>query len=510
MYTLMAAHEFTHIYGNTHKSSASFIDNQSLTVLDLPEMKPHRIITLCILIIAAIGMFLPVLAQEDMLEEQNLLQVRPQIECPPLQQPLPAVIEAPSIQGTGDFVRAAGGIKFFRGNIRIAADKATYDTSTATGKMENVTFTTCTGIRPDYRIVAKEVTLLADRVRARNVSLYIGRLKVLALPALRFRVGGRGGSANIFPHPGYDRFDGLTLSQEFKFVDNDRADAAADLRLTTRGGIQGEIRGIYGIDGKRIDLPGRSLNYESLRSNALQMPHEIAEPLCSPEELRKADPARLYARGVFSLRQRTYDIVNEGLIVYRQPEFALRYLAKGINLTKTKLDPRLEIYPELNTSWGRFREEPGVDSFTQRTNMSALVALNVLPLGQFTAVQPVIFHNWASYETGDYYQSTAWAIDASHLTKNGGFLSARYIKRNESGVTPFQFDNIDVRREYQAGLQVRFGKHVVGLVTSYDADKKEIYEWEALYGYRTDCLANWVQYNSRIQHISFHFALINL
>ena len=437
-------------------------------------------------------------------------QVRPQISCPPLEQPFPAVIEAPSIQTTDSFVKAVGGIRFSRGHIRITADDATYDANTSIGRMNHVTFTTCDNTKPDYKITAREVTLLPGRFRGRHVSLYLGNYKVITLPNLKFRMGGRGGSANIFPTPGIDDKDGVTLSQNLRFADADRFRANADLRLTSKSGIQGEVQGIYGIDGNLMQYPGRTLNYESIRNNALKMPQELALHVCSPEELRKLDAARLYGIGVFTLKQRVYDVMDQALIVYRQPEFAMKYVAEGLNFTKTELDPRLEIYPEVTTSWGRFREVPGPEGFIQRRNVSALVALNVLPLGRNTAVQPVFFHNWANYQNGDYYQTNAWAIDASHIARNGGIFSARYIKRNDSGVTPFQFDNVDILKEYQAGFQFRFSKYIVGLVTSYNADKNQLYEWEVLYGYTTDCLASWVLYNSRIQRVSFNVALINL
>lgn len=479
-------------------------------MLDLPKMKPHRIITLCILLLAVASLLSPALSQQDILEERDMPQVRPQISCPPLDQPLPAVIEAPSFQGAGSLVRATGGIKFSRGRIRIIADDATYDANTTIGTMNHVTFTTCDNLRPDYRIVAKEVTLLPGRFRARHVALYLGGIRVITLPNLRFKMGGNGGSAKIFPTPGFDNQDGVTLSQTLRFADASRFRAAADLRLTTNSGIQGEVQGVYGIDGGLMDLPGRTFSYESLRGNALKMPQEIAVAPCSSEVLRQLDAARLYGIGVFSLKQRVYDVMDQGLIVYRQPEFAMKYVAEGLNFTKTKLDPRLEIYPEVTASWGRFKEVPGPNGFIQRENVSALLALNVLPLGRNTAVQPVFFHNWANYQNGDFYQSNSWAIDASHITKNGGIVSARYIKRNDSGVTPFQFDNVDILKEYQAGFQMRINKYVVGLVTSYNADNNQFYEWEALYGYTTDCLASWVLYNSRIQRVSFHVALINL
>ena len=312
--------------------------------------------------------------------------------------------------------------------------------------MKNVSFTTCPRLRPDYHLTASEVTLLPNnRLRARGASLFLGSFRVLALPMIKMRVGGRNASAAVFPRPGFDKRDCVTLSQNFRLIDEDNLRTNADLRLTSLHGIQGQVETYYALNGNLDELPGRYLSYNSLRSRATSLPRELAEG-CTPQNLRYNGAATLRGFGRVTLRQRTYDIRNEGLVVYRQPEMGLTYLARQISLTHTQLDPRLEIYPEITASWGRFKETPGLGEFTDRRSVNMSAAVNLLPLGPSTTVQPIISHVFSAYGTGDTYHATAYAIDASHIWPNGGYMSMRYIKRNQFGVTPFIFDSVDIFR----------------------------------------------------------------
>ncbi|MHB9036736.1 MAG: hypothetical protein ACYC64_08720 [Armatimonadota bacterium] len=280
--------------------------------------------------------------------------------------------------------------------------------------------------------------------------------------------------------------------------------------MTSRSGVQGQLTGIYGIDGNLEQFPGRFLTYESLRSDVLDLPKEPVGGPCAPGSMEPTDAARLRAFGTFSLKQRAFDIKNTSLIVYRQPELGLDCIGKQINLTKTKLDPRLDIYPEIITTFGRYREAPGLPGYTERGLLAASAGINFLSLGPSTTVQPVFSHTWATYSTGDFYQQAAYAIDASHLWPNSSFVSLRYIARSESGITPFQFDNVDIFHEFQGALQANFNKHTIGAILSYDIDANQLYDWEAMYGWQSDCLAGWIRWSNRTQRLSFNVTLINL
>jgi len=407
-------------------------------------------------------------------------------------------------------LRASGNVRLRTGVERLTASSAEYNTANDTGTLKDATFTTCANSAPDYHLAAREISLLGNnRIRAKGIGLYIGNFRVLALPFIKLRVGGRSATRHIFPRPGFDQADGFTLAQDFRLIDDDRLRTNADLRFTSRMGVQGQIYSIFGFDGDIIDLPGRYLTFDSLRSGVLELPPQT-DVNC--QSIAGPDPraARLTGFGTFTLRQRTYNINNTHLAVYRQPELGMTYTASQINLTGTRLDPRLEIYPQAITNWGLFRESPGAASYTGRTTAGVISAINILPLGPNTAVQPVLGYDWSGYSNGDNYRVGSIGMDASHLWGNGSIGSVRYIKRHESGRTPFQFDRVEINQELQSAVQVQYGKYVAGLVVGYNFDNGSVYDWEVMYGWRTDCLGTSVRYDHRLQRLSLGVSLMNL
>jgi len=423
----------------------------------------------------------------------------------------PVIVEAASIQSRGSLILAAGGVSFLSNKHRVWASEVAYDTRTMNATMKDVVFTTCDKPRPDYRFVARKLSLLShNRIHAQGASLFVGQFKVFTLPSVKLAIGGKGVSTDTFPRPSFDKDDGFGIAQKLALVDADRLQVNADVRLTIKRGLEGEVDNTWGIDGNLTGLPGRFLTYDSLRSSALTMPRSFGS---EPEQLARLSTlgvARFRQFGRFSLKQRTYDIRNTGLVVYRQPQLGLTYTADALNLTRCELDPRLRIYPQIETSWGRFRETPGAAGLTGRTNVGIVVGANVLPLGRRTALQPVFACSTSSYAGGMSYNTSAYAVDAGHVFPDGSIASLRYIKRNQSGASPFMFDTVQIFREVQGAFQVRIGPGVLGFVAGFDADTGKTYDWEILLGHHTDCIATWFTWHSRLQRFMVDAALINL
>jgi len=154
----------------------------------------------------------------------------------------------------------------------------------------------------------------------------------------------------------------------------------------------------------------------------------------------------------------------------------------------------------------RLRTVTGVQTCALPISMTA----NLLPLGRSAAIQPMVMYGISSYGNDSSYRTWGYGVDASRLFPSGAIVTARYIKRNDSGKSPFLFDTVDVFREFQGAFQVPIGKHILGFVAGLNVDTGTVYDWEALYGYRTDCLATWVTWHSRLQRLSFNVAIINL
>ncbi len=315
----------------------------------------------------------------------------------------------------------------------------------------------------------------------------------------------------MFPRPSYDKDDGFGLAQEFRLADTDRFRALADLAFKSKRGLEWQIEYEYSLDGTLAPLPGRFLPNEVQQNSMPVMPMiPISLKRASSEQRDSETMARLRQFGRFSLKQRAYDIRNTGLLVFRQPELGLTYIAPHIDLAGTDLDPRLQLYPQIVVTWGRYKETPGREEFTSRTGVNLAMTANLLSLGRSTAIQPIVVYGVSNYGNDSSYRTWGYGIDFSHLFSSGAIMTARYIKRSDSGKSPFLFDTVDVFKEFQGAFQVPIGKHIVGFVAGLNVDTKKVYDWEALYGYRTDCLAAWVTWHSRLQRISFDAAIINL
>lgn len=435
--------------------------------------------------------------------------VKPQPVCG-VAAPQPVIACAPCYEMIGPIIRTEGGIALQKGNQRFRASAVEYDTETQIGIAHNVFFTTCNSQRPDWHITASRVVLLPNnRLQAKNAALYVGRTRVLALPSMKLRVGGRSPTSAVFPRPGYDHRDGVTLAQSLRLTDTSRSRTTIDVKFTTLHSIEAVLNSVYGVGGRLTALPGRHLTYGSMRSRALNVPQPVVGS-CDPELLRPTGAARIQPFGIITLRQRTYDARNLGLVVFRQPELGIAYTGGQLSTTRGKLDPRIELYPQVTVSWGRFKEIPGSPDFESRTQLAVHGSLNALWLGTNTTVQPVGIATYARYGDGQVFKTVGFGVDAAHLARDGSYYSARYITRTSSGSTPFLFDNIDIAKEADVAVQRYFGKGVAGLALCYDADHGSLFDWEVMLGKRTDCLGTYIRWDNRFKRFGFDVALINL
>ncbi len=424
--------------------------------------------------------------------------------------PTPVCLSASSFELQGSKLFARGGMRLQKGAQRFLASEAEYDMDAETGTARKVYLTTCSCERPDYHITAGSLFIRPnDKLIARNVSVYLGRTKLLTLPRMALRLGGRSSTSSIFPRVGNDSRDGITLRQALRVIDTNQARSTLDLKFTQKHSIQSSLNARYGVGGRLVDFPGRYITYGTRRSRELNVPQPIAND-CDPQLLRPTDAAHLQPFGLFTMRQRTYDANDPGLVVYRQPELGVSYLGSQLSFTKQKLDPRLELYPQVIASWGLYKETPGQDTSLSRTQVVMQGAVNTLWLGPRTTIQPIGIVSYADYPEGQSFRTWGWGIDAAHLSRNDAYFSARYISRTSSGSTPFQFDNIDIKRELDVTAQTYLHRHVFGLALNYNVSDMTLYDWEVLYGQRTDCLGMYIRWNNRFRHLSFDIGLINL
>lgn len=468
-----------------------------------------RTAAICVVLLAFFGTSALHAYDNPVAPVQDSNVVKPQPECTSF-APVPLSVSSPFYEMIGPVLRTGGGVTLQKGNERFRASQIEYNTDTEIGVAHNVFFTTCTAGRPDWHITASRVVLLPNhKLQARNVALYIGRSRVLMLPSMKLSVGGRSATSAVFPRPGYDRRDGVTLAQTLRVTDTSHSRTTLDLKFTTLHSIEAMLSSTYGVGGRLTPFPGRYLTYGSMRSRALNAPQPPVGN-CDPQLLRPTGAAHLQPFGTITLRQRTYDARNLGLVVFRQPEFGIAYVGGQLSTAKGRLDPRIELYPQITASWGRFKEIPGESDYETRSQVAIQGSFNALWLGTNTAVQPIGIATYAAYGDGQAFRTLGFGIDATHLARDGSYYSARYISRTSNGSTPFLFDNIDIAKEVDVAVQRYFGKGVVGIALCYDADSGSLFDWEVMLGRRTDCLGTYVRWDNRFKRFGFDVALINL
>ena len=148
-------------------------------------------VTACVIVSAILGA-LPLRAQDSpVVPVRDSDVLKPQPICS-VAAPVPVSVSADFYEMLGPIVRTGGRALFQKGNERITADSVEYNTDTEAGVARDVFFTTCSNARTDWHVTASRATLLPNRkLHFRNVAVYIGGWKVLALPSMKARGWGR-------------------------------------------------------------------------------------------------------------------------------------------------------------------------------------------------------------------------------------------------------------------------------------------------------------------------------
>lgn len=419
------------------------------------------------------------------------------------------VIEADSISTSGVFVRASGNVFVRSGGFKIRASEIWFDTEKKLGSMDQATFTTCDKTSPDYRLEARNLTLLpGDRIRARGVALYIGRFRVISLRSVTLAAGRRAFATDVFPRPSYDEQEGAGIAQKLSLVNTDRWNLTADLRFTTRRGLVWEAESDWGINGELTPLPSRLLTSDSLQFGGMSIFQMFAPS--SQTDSNSPSGASLRQSVRFAVKQRIHHIQYPGLAVSRQPEISFSYVGRTLGLKNAGMDSRLLLHPAVVFSLGRYEDNVSGGGLRGRIGLETAAAFNLLHSRHKVAVQPVIGYSFYNYEGDQAYSIRLWGLDIARIFQNGSFFSLRYLNRAESGTSPFVFDTVQVAHDFQGSFQFRLGSQILGFAAGYDAKSREFYGWRSMVGYCTDCVATWFSWDSVQRRLMLGIALINL
>jgi|GEM_PF-3765520 len=422
------------------------------------------------------------------------------------------ILEAPSIVGTESFYNAEGPVLMHSGNKRITASSLTFDAITGKAIIKNAVITSCTQTPAHFSIEARKLSLSKTGwAEADKLSIRLGRTKIFYIPWIKLHFSEQGGGQTMFPMVWYDSTDGISISKSILLYETKRIESAVNAKITTKNGTQGLASVVYGIDGELAPLPGRDLGDTYWAPGAISEFRSVMEtyPTGYPDSLGKyASKLRLYTN--YAVKQRIDDIGNNAITVFKRPEVGVHYIGQPLDRFVKTHDPRLTLSPAVDLSWSRMREDPSDLGSVERVKLSVSAAFNLFDMGKNTAIQPIVNQVWYKYRNIRDYQILTYGLDASHVYNDGSHANLRYLNRTGRGTAIFESDDIDVHQEIQAATTIMRGNRRLSLMSAYDFQKHNLYDWEFGYGYATDCLDVGAYYNRRLQRIGAKLVLKNL
>jgi hypothetical protein len=384
-------------------------------------------------------------------------------------------------------------------------------------KAFNANFTTCIKPTPDYHITAHELTVSNTRsrtVRAKHVSLWLGRTKIITLPSMKRNFGRK--VDNAVPMPGYSKENLAVLRLRDDVLDEPKVWFNYDFQLSVLRTPQLSSVYEYDLGNPDEDQPPprtrRFAAFEPLRT-ALETTPALLNGSVPEEDIKRVS---LY--GMLSTGNYVYNRKRTDIRVIRLPEIGISFR----NILNRQ-QPTSEDAPKSVFGTGFFspanwfiNAEAGLGYFQERptnTNSTRLSfrADATSPLFRISGPVYVRYGGtaWANlYNHNNAYTLLSPEAELNILLRPNTLIGAAYRYQQDFGKTPFLFDQRDVKHE----LRLRYA--FLGAHWAYDTEIK--YDMERLRAYdsvfsirrRLDCLESGVAFGTRSQSINFILNLL--
>ena len=143
-----------------------------------------------------------------------------------------------------------------------------------------------------------------------------------------------------------------------------------------------------------------------------------------------------------------------------------------------------------------------------RYNLGFTLPVSIMTVGENGALHGVFGTDYYYYSGPDYHKYL-YALDYRHAIGDDSLLVARYVNQTNGGSTPFLFDNIDVRESMLVNYIKTAGRNIYGFGVNYDFDANEFYDWQVLYGRKSDCHAWAIVWQNRDKRIGINLTPLN-
>jgi hypothetical protein len=379
----------------------------------------------------------------------------------------------------------------------------------------NASFTTCIQGKPDYHITAKKITVNSKReVRAKNITIFLGRSRIISLPSMKRSFNTASGSP--VPLPGYSGATGLHLRMHESVISEQGRTLDYDILLGVKKPPSGSLA--YESDVSRSEDETSPPRTRVLMANE---PLKSAFEITPPPSLRNPDdPLEKYRRtslyGLLSANSRIYNRLRSDIELSRLPEvgISLRNITGTPPVDGTEPGKTHPLF--LRPSDWLVNAEMGLGYLHELPDNVTSSRLGV----RADAVSPYLriagglhyrfgFTAWASmYGTGGSHALLAPELEVDYLFGHTHLLGVSYKYEHEMGRTPFLFDRRDLRNEARLRYGHIEGRWAYDLVLNIDMDRNRAYDSSASLRRRLDCMEFGLQYRTRSQSFNLVFNLL--
>ncbi len=393
--------------------------------------------------------------------------------------------------------RAEGSGILFRGS-EIAVEKEKYI-------VLNAAATTCSLEKPHFLLGATQITVVpGDVAIAKKAYFQIGGFKMFSLPTIRISLNEERESEIPIPVPGYSSRDGFFLRLSKDLIVSKKTYATAQLRPTTAKGVQGRFDYEYLLIGRPSD--------KQLEQRIVEVDRDLRFIGFGPAGSRRLktmpSPHSYELRWYCSLQQqeRCYDYKNENLRLSRHPEIGLKWL---YGVTGVFPQPIEALSAQAKLSFGRYKEYPGSIE-GNRWDARILGAARIAQIGEPTSVRMVGLIRFSQYQGRKTYRVFGAGLDISHAFSDSIGATFRFINHKESGSTPYEFDNLDIKREFGVAIRRATPNTTQSLILRYDIDRQKLYDWQVTLSKVHHCLEPSITWRKQFNELQFNIRLVGL
>ena len=343
-------------------------------------------------------------------------------------------------------------------------------------------FTTCNLEHPHYYLSARELTMEPrKRLVARGVKLVIHDKTILSLP--RYRVDLRPIEERRdfrLPTIGVSSRSGVYAGYEFDIKHKPDTSGTLDVRFSSKLLIQG------------------GLSYDSIAGKPVFLRAMYHEPYYAGTN-RNSIVSRLPEIGFrfgSSALPRRYSTSTEPLSLSREL----------INPLSENAEPgKMRLYGEA--SWGAFSEQPDYTA-SGRLDARAMALMDAIYLAPNTLFSPGLYGRVSSYGNRDTYTDVAFRLAASQKLGERSYFSAGYIVHSTRGVTPFDFDAVELHDELGAGLVFPIGEYDLELRARYNLQQDRLFDTAVSVSRLFHCIEPRITWRNRFRQVSFNVGLV--